>query len=82
MLAKKSIETGEDCDAIPESMRTYLANQAMESGKPLGREFLGVRSPGYMNTYGSGGMILNPDSSQPGKIGKPEIPILSLPRHF
>ena len=73
MLAKKSIETGEDCDAIPESMRTYLANQAMESGKPLGREFLGVRSPGYMNTYGTGGMILNPDSSQPGKIGKLEI---------
>ena len=82
MLAKKSIETGEDCDAIPESMRTYLANQAMESGKPLGREFLGVRSPSYMNTYGNGGMLLNPDSSQPGKIGKPEISATLLLKHF
>lgn len=67
LLARKSIETGEDCDAIPESMRTYLANQAIESGKPLGCEFLG-RSPS-MAPYGSGGMILNPDASQPGKIG-------------
>jgi hypothetical protein len=49
-------------------MRTYLANQAIESGKPLGRDFLG-RSPN-MSAYGSGGMILNPDTSQPGKIGK------------
>ena len=49
-------------------MRTYLANQAIESGKPLGREFFG-RTPS-MTPYGSGGMILNPDSSQPGKIGK------------
>lgn len=69
LLAKKSIETGEDCDAIPESMRTYLANQALESGKPLSREFLG-RSPSQMSTYGSGGMLLNPDSTQPGKIGR------------
>ena len=68
LLAKKSIETGEDCDAIPESMRTYLVNQAMESGKPLGREFLG-RSPNNMSAYGSGGMLLNPDSAQAGKIG-------------
>jgi len=68
LLAKKSIETGEDCDAIPESMRTYLANQAIESGKPLGREFLG-RSPSHLGAYGSGAMMLNPDPSQPGKIG-------------
>lgn len=25
MIAKKGIESGEDCDAIPESMRQYLA---------------------------------------------------------
>ncbi len=68
LLAKKSIETGEDCDAIPESMRTYLANQALESGKPLGRDLLG-RSPS-MTPYGSGVMALSPDSSQPGKIGR------------
>ena len=49
-------------------MRTYLANQAMESGKPLAREFLG-RSPNNVSAYGSGGMLLNPDSAQAGKIG-------------
>lgn len=69
LLAKKSIETGEDCDAIPDSMRTYLANQALESGKPLAREFLG-RSAGQLTGYGANGMLLNPDSNQPGKIGK------------
>lgn len=69
-MAKKSIETGEDCDAIPDSMRTYLANQALESGKPLAREFLG-RSPSIMSPYGSGAMMLSPDSAQPGKIGMP-----------
>ena len=68
LLAKKSIETGEDCDAIPESMRNYLANQAIESGKPLGREFLG-RSPS-MNPYGGGPMLLSPDATQAGKIGQ------------
>ena len=35
LLAKKSIETGEDCDAIPESMRQYLMVQDIESVKPL-----------------------------------------------
>ena len=49
-------------------MRTYLANQAIESGKPLGREFFG-QSPS-MTAYGNGGMIMNADSSQPGKIGE------------
>lgn len=49
-------------------MRTYLANQALESGKPLAREFLG-RSPSQMSNYSAGGMHLNPDASQPGKIG-------------
>lgn len=67
LLAKKSIETGEDCDAIPDSMRTYLANQALESGKPLAREFLGL-SPGAMSPFGAG-MMMNADANQPGKIG-------------
>ena len=49
-------------------MRTYLANQAMESGKPLAREFMG-RSPSQLSAYGNGGMLLNPDSANPGKIG-------------
>ena len=49
-------------------MRTYLANQAMESGKPLAREFLG-RSPNSVSAYGSGGMLLTPESAQAGKTG-------------
>lgn len=68
LLAKKSIETGEDCDAIPESMRQYLALQAMESGKPLAREFLGRSST--MNAYGGTGILLNAESSNPGKVGE------------
>jgi len=68
LLAKKSIETGENCDAMPESMRAYLVNQALESGKPLAREFSG-RSPSIMSPYGNGTMMLNSDPSQPGKIG-------------
>lgn len=68
LLAKKSIETGEDCDAIPDSMRQYLALQATESGKPFVGDFLG-RSNG-MNPYGGGGMIMSAESNNPGKVGK------------
>lgn len=65
LLAKKSIETGEDCDAIPESMRQYLAVQAMESGKSLGGNFLG-RS-GLM-PYGGGSMMMGGDQGPQGKV--------------
>ncbi|KAB2581117.1 putative homeobox domain-containing protein [Lasiodiplodia theobromae] len=58
-IAKKSIESGEDCNDIPESMRRYLALQAMESGKTLGRDFMG-RTSGM--PYGSG-MLLNTETS-------------------
>ena len=68
LMAKKSIETGEDCDAIPESMRNYLALQAMESGKPLANGFLG-RTCGPVAAYGSGGMLLGPESGGPSKVG-------------
>lgn len=64
LMAKKSIETGEDCDAIPESMRQYLANQAMESGKSLGGNFMGR---GGMMPYGSGMMM--GDQNPQGKVG-------------
>ncbi|MCJ1476715.1 hypothetical protein MMC13_005383 [Lambiella insularis] len=37
LIAKKSIETGEDCDKVPDSYRNYLLNQAQETGKPLSR---------------------------------------------
>jgi hypothetical protein len=50
-IAKKSIENGEDCNEIPESMRRYLALQAMESGKPLASGLLGR---GGTFAYGSG----------------------------
>lgn len=66
LLAKKSIETGEDCDAIPEAMRQYLAIQAMESGKALGGNFLG-RS-GLM-PYGSGSLMMGGDQGAQGKVG-------------
>lgn len=60
-IAKKSIESGEDCNDIPESMRRYLALQAMESGKTLGRDFL-CRTGGGMVAYGGGAMLLNTDT--------------------
>lgn len=63
-LAKKSLETGEDFDAIPESMRTYLAMQAMESGKGLGAGFLGR---GLM-PYGHGGMAFGGEQNGQGKV--------------
>jgi hypothetical protein len=67
-LAKKSIETGEDCDAmVPESMRQYLALQALDSGKSLGGNFL-ARS-GLM-PYGSGNMLMGGDQGPQGKVGK------------
>ena len=52
-------------------MRQYLANQALESGKPLAGDFLG-RSPSQLSTYGSGGMYFG-DPAQPGKIGKSDV---------
>jgi hypothetical protein len=45
-------------------MRRYLALQAMESGKPLGRDLLGR---GGAFAYGSG-MLLNSESSS-SKVG-------------
>ncbi|KAI9791572.1 MAG: hypothetical protein M1833_001493 [Piccolia ochrophora] len=67
LLAKKSIETGEDCEGIPESMRQYLALQALESGKSLGRNFLG-QSVGPLAAYGSGNMLLGGDANNPSKV--------------
>ena len=63
MLAKKSIETGEGCDSIPESMRQYLAMQ-FDPSKP------GSRDPfGRTGGYGSNGVY--PTESNPtGKVGK------------
>ncbi|RWA10918.1 hypothetical protein EKO27_g4184 [Xylaria grammica] len=63
LLAKKSLESGEDIDSIPESMRAYLAMQAMESGKGLGGPYMG--RTGLM-PYGS--MMLGGDQGGQGKV--------------
>lgn len=67
LLAKKSIETGEDCDAIPESMRQYLAIQAIESGKPLGPG-LPIRTGTGLSPYGGGDMLVGAEQNNPGKV--------------
>ncbi|TGJ79362.1 hypothetical protein E0Z10_g9403 [Xylaria hypoxylon] len=63
LLAKKSLESGEDIDSIPESMRAYLAMQAMESGKGLGGPYMG--RTGLM-PYGS--MMLGGEQGGQGKV--------------
>ncbi|KAF7563168.1 hypothetical protein G7046_g979 [Stylonectria norvegica] len=65
LLAKKSLETGEDIDSIPESMRAYLAMQAMESGKGLGGSYLGRTG---LVPYGHGSMLLGGDQGGQGKV--------------
>lgn len=67
-IARKSIENGEDCESIPESMRRHLAMQAMESGKgAFFPNMVGPNGAGY--SYGSGAMSLNTDQAS-GKVGK------------
>ncbi|EXJ78855.1 hypothetical protein A1O1_09257 [Capronia coronata CBS 617.96] len=66
MLTKKTLETGEDCDNIPESLRQLLAMQAMEAGRPFPRQLLG-RQGGPMAHYGGGGMLMNGDLTGQGK---------------
>ncbi|KAK3370345.1 putative homeoprotein [Podospora didyma] len=63
MMAKKSLETGEECDSIPESMRQYLALQAMESGKSIG----GFFGRAGMMSYGHQG-LLGADQGGQGKV--------------
>ncbi|KAK7413747.1 Transcription elongation factor SPT4 [Neonectria punicea] len=65
LLAKKSLETGEDIDSIPESMRTYLAMQAMESGKGLGGSYLGRTG---LVPFPHGNMLLGGDQGGQGKV--------------
>ncbi|OJJ44085.1 hypothetical protein ASPZODRAFT_154053 [Penicilliopsis zonata CBS 506.65] len=61
MLAKKSIETGEGCDSIPESMRQYLAMQ-FDPTKPGTRDLFG-------RTAGFGATGVYPGESGSGKVG-------------
>jgi hypothetical protein len=62
MIAKKGIETGEDCEAIPESMRQYLALH-FDPAKSHARSLF-HRATGY----GSGDGMMNETASS-GKIG-------------
>src|SRR4051794_839438 len=68
MMAKKGIDSGEDCDNIPESMRQLLAMQAIESGKPFAPHLLG-RPQGPMAPYGNGSVLMNGDPNGTGKVG-------------
>lgn len=57
-MAKKSYESGEDVD-MPESMRKYLAMQAMESGNiPMPDYFAANAMPAYQP-----GVMMNPETS-------------------
>jgi hypothetical protein len=49
-IAKKTIETGDDYEAIPESMRRYLAMQSLETGKQyLSGDMFGASNGAYGN---------------------------------
>jgi len=63
-MAKKNLETGEGLEQIPESMRNYLAMQAMESGKGFGAGFLGRHG---LMPFGAPGALLGENS---GKVCK------------
>jgi hypothetical protein len=63
-MAKKSIETGEACDNLPEAMQRYLAMQAYD-GRGPGGNYIGR---GGVTPYGSG--ILGGDQGPQGKVGE------------
>jgi hypothetical protein len=66
-IAKRSIESGEDCDSIPESMRQYLAMQQFgPGGKGLAANMLGRVGPGF-GAYGPGTLMMNSDNAT-GKV--------------
>ncbi|KAI9731018.1 MAG: hypothetical protein M1834_005481 [Cirrosporium novae-zelandiae] len=55
LMAKRSLETGEDLEGIPEAMRRHLALQALEQGQPLAGGLFG-HAGGPMG-YGNGSMV-------------------------
>lgn len=69
LLAKRSLETGEECDAIPDSMRQYLAFQAMESSRALGRS-LPIRGGDALAAYRGGDMFPGAENHNPTKVGE------------
>lgn len=67
LLAKKSLETGEDIDSIPESMRAYLAMQAMEHGRATGAGNFITRTG--LIPYGQNNMLITGEAG-PSKVRK------------
>ena len=65
-IAKRSIESGEDCDSIPESMRQYLAMQQYGPGKGMTGSMLGRAGPGF-GPFGSGMIAMNGENPN-GKV--------------
>ena len=65
-LRNGSIESGEDCDSIPESMRHYLAMQQYGPGKGMSASLLSRTGPGLV-PYGSGMLAMNGDNGT-GKV--------------
>ena len=73
-MAKKSIEAGEDYDySISDSMRQYLANQAMESGKGFVGFFDRQR---LSSSYGNGSMMMAHEPQHQSKISMSAQPPL------
>ena len=68
-MAKKSLETGEDMDPIPETYRTYLAIQAQETGKPFPKHLLGGGGGGHQMGMG-GPQMMSGEMNNSQKVGK------------
>lgn len=73
MMAKKGVDSVEDIDHIPESMRQLFAMQAMREGKPFPPHLM--QGPGVpLAAYGSGLMPMGTDINNSGKVGKHQLP--------
>lgn len=75
-MAKKSIETGEDCDAIPDSMRYYLAMHPMDDGKGLPG---GYPSRCGLLPYGGNGLMMGSEQGTHNKVGMNSSSIIYVP---
>ncbi|KAI5296943.1 hypothetical protein KEM55_005373, partial [Ascosphaera atra] len=72
MIAKKEIESGEDCDAIPESMRQYLAlhfDPTTASARSLISKATGCGTHGATNEPSSGKTMIIHFTCQTLRIG-------------
>ena len=72
-MAKKTLETGEGCNSIPENMRQFMTMQDMDP-KSLGGNFLD--RTGIM-PYDNGNMANGGEQGPQGKVG---MLIAGLPR--